>query len=118
MTTSRLIAALAGPYLVATGITEAINLRAMGAEPASVVLVYLNGSLLFVAGVAILRVHNRWSRTWPVLVTVTGWSALLGGLARMIAPRQTTSDSNGAYVLLAIMTVVGAILTREGYRNR
>src|SRR5690242_14183385 len=33
--------------------------------------------LLFVAGLAIVRVHNVWVGGWPVLVTVLGWVAVL-----------------------------------------
>src|ERR1039458_1260312 len=47
---------------------------------------YLVGILLFVAGLAIVRAHNRWIRGWPVLVTLVGWAAIFGGLFRMLAP--------------------------------
>jgi len=30
---------------------------------------YLSGTLMFVAGLAIIRVHNVWTRNWTVLVT-------------------------------------------------
>jgi predicted phage tail protein len=67
-----------------------MNLRiwTTSAEP-SITLVpvlYLNGTLLFVAGLSIVRVHNRWIGGWPVLLTLMGWLAMLGGLIRMIAP--------------------------------
>ncbi len=117
MGNAKTIAGLAGPTLVAMGITEAINLRAMERNPASLGLVYLNGTLLFVAGVAILRVHNRWSRRWPVIVTLTGWFIAVTGVARMIAPGSTTSGSNLVYALLAVMIAVGSFLTLQGYRR-
>ena len=62
MTDSRRIAGLLGPTLVALAVSEAMNLRIMAENPASVGLVYLNGTLLFVACVAIIQVHNRWTR--------------------------------------------------------
>ena len=43
---------------------------------------------MFVAGLAIVRAHNRWVAAWPVLVTVLGWLALIGGLCRMLFPIQ------------------------------
>jgi hypothetical protein len=46
---SRQIARIVGPTLIALGISEALN-------PAPVV--YLNGTLLFVAGLAIVQAHN------------------------------------------------------------
>jgi hypothetical protein len=38
-------------------------------------IVYLNGTLLFVGGLAIVQSHNRWSWGWPLLVTLTGWGS-------------------------------------------
>jgi hypothetical protein len=51
-------------------------------------LIFLSGILLFVAGLAIVRVHNVWVGGGPVLLTVLGWVAILSGLARMLFPTQ------------------------------
>jgi hypothetical protein len=48
----------------------------------------LSGILLLVAGLAITRAHSVWAGGWPVLVTVLGWLAILGGLMRMFFPMQ------------------------------
>ena len=48
-------------------------------------VVYLSGVLMFVAGLAIVRVHNRWARDWTVLVTLAGWFSGTLGLFRMFA---------------------------------
>jgi hypothetical protein len=40
--------------------------------------------LMFVAGLAVMRVHNRWTGGWPLLGTIFGWFAVLGGLARIV----------------------------------
>ena len=58
----------------------------MLSNPAPVVLIYLNGTLLFVAGLSIVRAHNQWKADWPVLVTLMGWFAIVGGLFRMFDP--------------------------------
>ena len=118
MTDSRRIAGLLGPTLVALAVSEAMNLRAMAEHPASVGLVYLNGTLLFVAGVAIVQVHNRWTRGWPVLVTIMGWFAVFGGLTRMIAPQSTTSGAGWVYGLLVVLLAIGIVLTFAGYARR
>lgn len=118
MADSRRIAGLVGPTLIALAASEAMNLRVMAEHPASVGLVYLNGTLLFVAGVAILQVHNRWTRGWPVLVTVMGWFAILGGVMRMFAPRATTSGATWVYGLLVALLAVGVVLTFKGYSRR
>ena len=118
MTDSRRIAGLLGPTVIALAVSEAMNLRVMAEHPAAVGLVYLNGTLLFVAGVAIVQVHNRWTRGWPVLVTVLGWFAILGGVMRMFAPQATTSGATWVYGLLVALLAVGGVLTLKGYSRR
>jgi hypothetical protein len=60
MTSSTRIAGLVGPTLIAVTITEWLYVdvftSAMG--PSFAPHVYLNGCLLFVAGLAIVRAHN------------------------------------------------------------
>ena len=118
MTDSRRIAGLLGPTLIALAVSEAINLRLMAEHPAAIGLVYLNGTLLFVAGVAIVQVHNRWTRGWPVLVTAFGWFAILGGGLRMFAPQAATSGATWVYGLLVALLAVGVLLTVKGYSPR
>ena len=115
MTDSRQIAGLLGPTMMALAITEALNLRLMASTPPPVVVVYLNGTLLFVAGVAIVRAHNRWQGGWPVLVTMIGWFAILGGLIRMFAPAAAESGGPWVYGLLIIALAVGILLTFKAY---
>ena len=33
--------------------------------------------ILFLAGLAIVQVHNRWTVSWPVMATLSGWFAIL-----------------------------------------
>lgn len=64
MTTPKTIAGLMGPTLLAIGIAMLLNISAFPvlaeqiARDAALILV--SGILLFVAGLAIVRVHNRW----------------------------------------------------------
>src|SRR5436853_5083156 len=92
MTTAKMIAGLIGPTLIAMAAAILVNLGALPVmleqitrDPA---LIFLSGILLFVAGLAIVRVHNIWTGGWPVLVTVLGWVAVLSGLLRMLFPTQ------------------------------
>jgi hypothetical protein len=89
-TTSKTIAALIGPTLIAIALAMLFNLGSFAAmmdqvsrDPA---LIFLSGVLLFVAGLAILRAHNVWTGGWPVLISVLGALAILGGLGRMFFP--------------------------------
>jgi hypothetical protein len=103
--------------MVALGPTEALNLDRFAGNPPT--MVYVNGTLLLVAGVAILQAHNRWSKGWPVLVTVIGWILVLGGLYRMIAPAAPQAASGPAtYALLAVIAGVGSLLCLKGYGRR
>jgi hypothetical protein len=90
MTTSKTIGGLLGPTLVALGLALLLNIGSMPAIAAQFAdnsaLIFVTGILLFVAGVAIVRAHNVWSGGWPVLVTVLGWVALVGGIGRMFFP--------------------------------
>jgi hypothetical protein len=98
MTNSTRIAGLIGPTAIAISITEWMNLgvftAAMG--PSFAPHVYLNGTLLFVAGLAIARAHNHWTCDWPVLVTLVGWVVMLGGLGRMVAPVSAQQSMPGS----------------------
>jgi hypothetical protein len=115
MASSSRIARILGPTLIALGVTEPINLGVFAHNPAPVV--YLNGTVLFVAGLAIVQAHNRWVRGWPVLVTLAGWILGLGGLYRMALP-QAPQIGRGlaADAVFAVLIAVGAVLTYQGYR--
>ncbi len=108
------MARIVGPTLVAIAITEAINIGHFVGNPAPVV--YLNGTLLFVGGLAIIQAHNRWVRDWPVLLTLTGWVLFLGGLYRMFAPAAPQLGKGAATDgLLAILGAVGGVLTYKAF---
>ncbi|MBM3547743.1 MAG: hypothetical protein FJX54_12390 [Alphaproteobacteria bacterium] len=90
MATTRMIASLMGPTLLAIGVSLLVNARHLpemarqiGNDPG---LIFVSGVLLLVAGLAIVRVHNIWSGGWPVVVTVMGWLAVVGGVLRMVLP--------------------------------
>jgi hypothetical protein len=58
-------------------------------------LILTTGIITFVAGLAIVRIHNRWNGGWPVVVTILGWLFLLGGLARTLFPIQLGATAAG-----------------------
>jgi hypothetical protein len=123
MTTSRRIAGLLGPALIAITISESMNLRiwTTSSEPSISNLapvVYLNGTLLFVAGLSIVRAHNRWTGGWPVLVTLMGWLFLLGGLIRMFAPvsaQRSVQDTTVVLAGIVVLLAIGILLTVKAY---
>ena len=85
-------------------------------------LIFLSGILLFVAGLAIVRVHNVWVGGWPVLVTVLGWVAVLSGLLRMLFPTRLAAIAGavaqrpgGILAGAVVLLVLGAFLSFKGY---
>jgi len=126
MTTSKSIAGLIGPTLVAGAVAVLLNL---GTWPALVEqgfrdppLVFVSGFPLFVAGLAIVRAHNHWAGGWPVLVTVVGWLALLSGLSRILFPTRLVAIAVGAVQIIGVLPAVaivflliGAFLSFKGY---
>jgi|SRR5262245_51588331 hypothetical protein len=126
MTSSKTISGLLGPTLVALALALLLNLGSMpaiaaqlGRDPA---LIFVSGILLFVAGIAIVRVHNVWSGGWPVLVTVLGWLALVGGILRMFFPTRfagVAAQFGASRALLVgcaiIMLVLGGFVSYKAY---
>jgi hypothetical protein len=114
MTTSKKIAGLIGPTLVAIAATMLINVGSFPAlteqisrDPA---LIFVSGILLLVAGLAIVRAHNIWAGGWPVLVTVLGWLAVLGGLVRMPFPIKLAAIVAGVGQSTGLIAAVAVVL--------
>lgn len=113
MTRSRQIAAFLGPVLIVLAASEAKNLQiwAAGNPP----LTYLAGLLWFLGGLAIVRLHNRWSTGWPVAITLVGWFFLLGGLFRLFLPEVQQGNENtpatATYVLDVVLLALGVLMT-------
>ena len=123
MTTSKMIAGLIGPTLVAIGAAILFNLSIFPAMMEQVTrdpgLVFLTGILLFVVGLAIVRAHNSRAGGWPLMLTVLGWLAILGGLIRMFFPARlgaiAASLGQGIIAVAVIMLVIGAFLSFKAY---
>ena len=125
MKTSKTIAGLIGPTLVAIAASMLLNIGSfpelaeqVSRDPA---LIFVSGILLFVAGLAIVRAHNRWTKEWPVLVTILGWLAILSGLARMLFPTELAAIAAGfgqnIGAISAGAIVLGAFLSFRAYRR-
>ena len=122
MANSRQIAGLLGPGLSAILVSEYPLVQPHLYDAQIPPVVYLSGALFFVAGLAIVRVHNLWVRAWPVLITATGWFLLILGLLRMFAAERYRQASAGAgsitfMVLEGMLLVVALVITYYGYRR-
>ena len=128
MGTSKTIAGLIGPTLVAVAAALLLNLGSISAvlEPLSrdPALVLIYGIFLFVAGLAIVRVHNRWTADWSVVVTILGWLLIVGGLIRMLFPLRLAAlagnfaqNSGPMAVVAVLLLAVGAFLSFKAYAS-
>jgi hypothetical protein len=123
-----LIARLVGPLFVALGIGMIVNATfyaaAVGEGVHSPVLIAISGMATLLAGVAILNAHHAWTSDWRVLVTLIGWLFVIAGLIRLILPTvaervapEVYSGPAAEIVTGAVVLVIGAILSFEGYRS-
>ena len=68
--TSRNIAAIMGPTIMAATALESLNSRVFdGIHPTTV---FNNGIVWFMGGLAVVWFHNLWTPDWRVVVTVLG----------------------------------------------
>ncbi|MBK8559143.1 hypothetical protein [Candidatus Amarobacter glycogenicus] len=114
MTDSRQIAGLLGPIIVVVTLSEMVNFDIWEENLAPVT--YLNGALLFAAGLAIIRTHNIWKPNWTLLVTLTGWGIGVLGLWRLFFPEADQAGENvAAYLGVGVLCALGCFLTFKGY---
>ena len=116
MANSKNIAGLIGPAVVATTISETVNIHIWAANTAAGV--HFNGTVLFVTGLAIVRAHNLWVRGWQVLVTLAGWFFMLLGLFRMFFPElqlEGAKHTSAVSMVTMLLLVVGIFLTFKAY---
>jgi len=118
MATSKTIAALLGPTLIASAVSIFLNLDAWPAMVDQTFhnpgLVFVSGYPLFVSGLAIVYFHNQWTGGWPVLVTMLGWLAAVGGLSRILFPTRLGEVATSAVQTTGLMPVVALIILLVG----
>jgi hypothetical protein len=119
---SKRIAGLVGPMIVAMLVSEFPLVQPHLYDAQIPPVVYLSGVLMFGGGLAIVRVHNHWTRDWTILITLSGWLFLGLGLFRMFAAslyQRGAADMNKAafMILESALLVVGLIMTFKAYRR-
>jgi hypothetical protein len=86
--------------------------------------VVLSGFVIFVAGLAIVRNHIHWAKDWTALVTLIGWLAIIGGLARIMFPielinlgAEVTETPYALPTLGVVLLALGGFLSFQAYRR-
>ena len=122
MADSRQIAGLVGPTLVGLILSENQFVNPHLYDRQIPPVVYLSGTLFLIAGLSIVRGHNRWTRGWPVVVTIVGWFAILLGLLRMFAPAAYSrgAQANGGAFLIGELALlaIGVFLSFKAYTGK
>ena len=122
---SKFIAGLAGPVALALGVSILVNRDLFPAILEQIQnnfpLIIVTGVLALVAGLAIVRTHAVWSG-WPIVITIFGWLLVIGGLLRIVMPRQmaelaTLLAPNPGFVTIpaVVLCLAGALLSYKAY---
>jgi hypothetical protein len=113
MDTSLFLARLLGPVLVVLAVGLLVrqdSWRTMAREfMASRPLLFLSGFLTLLGGLAIVNTHNVWEAGWPVVITIFGWLAVVGGVLRMLFPQTVTGLGEKMLDSKSYLTVVGIV---------
>jgi hypothetical protein len=90
MSTSVFIARLIGPVMLVIGLAVFANQQAFRSMAqdflASRALIFLSGLLIMPVGLAIVLTHNIWAADGRVMITLFGWTNVIGGAVRLLAP--------------------------------
>ena len=114
MEKSQSIAGIVGPTLIVVVLSELKVWNPTLYDTQIVPLVYLSGVLMFIAGLTIVRKHNRWLWGWQTTITVVGWFGVLLGLFRMFFPQMVKTrfmNGNLAFMVEIFLILIGIFLT-------
>ena len=115
---SKSIAGIVGPTLIVMVFSEMKFWNPTLYDSQIVPLIYLNGVLLFVAGLAIVRSHNIWTKSWQTLITIIGYVLIMIGLLRMLFPQTQEEQFENNYSIMIFeiaLILIGIFLTIKAY---
>ena len=120
------LAKLIGPIMLVAGLGMLLNGAAYRAvvrlSPSSSETKRPLATRRLLGGLALVNAHNEWKADWTVIITLTGWLALLGGIFRILVPQQavligTSMYGQAATLMIAgfVVLVLGGVLSYFGY---
>jgi hypothetical protein len=126
METSIYLAQLIGPTLLVLGLGMLVNRESYHAMAGEFLrsrsLIFMSGLMALVPGIAIVLAHNVWAADWPVIITIFGWLAVIGGIIRVLFPKLVVSIGEKmleSHTIMsvggALVLVLGAVLSYFGY---
>ena len=115
---SHIIARLLGPVLATVGVgmlTNTETYRVIGQQfLTTYAIIYLSGIMILCFGLAILNVHNIWTRDWRSLITLIGWIFTTAGVWRIIAPQFVPFVGGAILANAGFFTGAGIVLIALG----
>jgi hypothetical protein len=118
MKKSKSIAGIVGPTLMVVPMSEWKLWNPPLYNTQIVPLVYFSGVLLFIGGLALIRMHHVWPLGWQTSLTLTAWLTLLLGAFRMFFPQQSIAQfnkNNSPLIVEIRLILLGAYLTFMAY---
>ena len=121
---TELIAAIAGPYLIVTGLGFALSRvfyerMIRGGPDADPILINLSGAVHFVIGMVILLNHFAWDTPAEIAVTLLGVAPVLKGVALIAVPEMALKPPTAVGRTLTVSTagflIAGAYFCYVGY---
>lgn len=108
------IASILGPVLMIVTASEYLNFRIW--KDVDPTVVSLNGLILLICGLAMVRFHNFWDLNWTLVITIMGWLIFLAGVFRSFFPTAKQASENTATKIFVIfLFLIGGFLTFKGY---
>ena len=116
MQTSIYLAKLIGPLVAVAGVGFLLNRSAFMRFADDFIgntgFIMMSGFPALLAGLAIVNAHNVWVADWPVIITLLGWAAVVGGIMRITMPgvvRAIGSAILGAtsFIVIEAMILIG-----------
>ena len=126
MQTSIYLAKLIGPVVAVAGVGFLLNKATFVRFAEEFVnnagFIMMSGFPALLAGLAIVNAHNVWIADWPVIITLLGWAAVIGGVMRITVPGVVRSIATkmlaaSSFILVeaVILIGLGGWLTYAGY---
>lgn len=126
MEISIFIAQVLGPFYLVAGLGMMLNRgffkRVIEDFCQNATLMFYSGSAALVYGLFVVLLHNVWVKDWPVIITITGWAAILKGVMLILSPEvmcrfmQVYQRNEKIFTFHSgVALLLGVILTAFGY---
>lgn len=110
------IGSILGPVLMILSSSEYLNFKIW--KDVAPTVVALNGLVLVICGLIIVRFHNFWNPNWTLTITILGWLIFLAGIFRLFVPNaKQAKKSTFSTIFLLILFMIGAFISYKSYIN-